>query len=129
MQGRGTILVADDDPDILSLVEESLGDEGYAVAAASSGDDAIAALAGAPFILVVSDAFATLTGGGLDYWTTLERIRGAAGTTPVIIFSAHTPSAFASFAERGFAAFVQKPFDLDTFGDLVRLTIADTNAR
>ena len=129
MQPHGTVLVVDDDPDILSLVEESLSDEGYAVAAASSGDAAIAALASASFVLVVSDAFATLTGSGLDYWTTLERIRTAAGTAPVIIFSAHSPSAFASFAERGFTAFVQKPFDIDAFGDLVRLTIADTTAK
>ena len=112
MQRRGTVLVADDEPDILSLSAASPGDEDCAVAAVSSGDDAIAALARS----------------GLDPWTALGRIRAAAGTTPVIICSAHTPGAFAGFAERGFAALIQKPFDLDRFVHLVRLTSAGAAA-
>jgi CheY-like chemotaxis protein len=62
------------------------------------------------FDLILADS----AGAGVaDPWEALEAVRGVAGDTPVVIFSAHAPHVFAGYAEHGFAGLVAKPFDLD----------------
>jgi CheY-like chemotaxis protein len=69
------------------------------------------ALAGARFDLVLTDALADLSPAA-GPWATLDRIRVAAGGTPVVICTAHDPELFAGFAARGFGGLVRKPFSL-----------------
>jgi CheY-like chemotaxis protein len=123
MPHRNTILVVDDDAAILALVRECLGDEGYRVVAASTEADALTALSAVRFALVLTDAFVGRAAGALEYWAALERIRAAAGATPVVIFSAHAEPKFAGFAGRGFHAVVHKPFDLDDLAAAVRQAV------
>lgn len=55
-QGHGArILVVDDEKEILDLVREILGSAGYPIAAAESGAEALALLAGERFDAVISD--------------------------------------------------------------------------
>jgi len=50
-----SILVVDDDPNILEVIRTRLGAAGYAVATAETADDALAKAAEEPFNLVVTD--------------------------------------------------------------------------
>jgi DNA-binding response OmpR family regulator len=51
-------------------------------------------------------------------WLDQIRTRTAA---PVVIVSAHPASVFAGWAERGYAAVLPKPFDIEALSALVRL--------
>lgn len=114
---RQAILLAEDDPDIAELISECLQAEGYTVAVAADVTAAVAALHTSEFALVLTDAFAN-HGTDAGQWAAVEQIRRAAGATPTIICTAHRSQDFPEFAERGFAALLTKPFDLD---DLVTL--------
>lgn len=112
MARGGRILLVEDNPEIAAIIGEFLGDEGYAVATAASVEQALDALAGARYDLVLADALADLAPGGA-HWAAVERIRDAAGETPIVICTAHDPARFDDFAARGFAGLIAKPFDLD----------------
>ena len=119
---RRAILLAEDDPDIADMLSECLRGEGYAVTLATNGTAAVEALDTKEFALVLADAFAN-QGSKANRWVEVERIRRAAGTTPTVICTAHRSQEFSEFAERGFAAVLAKPFDLDDLLTLVhRLT-------
>lgn len=115
---RRAILLIEDDPDIGEMIAELLRSEGYAVTIATSARAGVAALATGRFDLVLTDAFAN-GGTGEERWSPIEEIRRAAAPMPTIICTAHRSQEFAGYAERGFAALLEKPFDLD---DLLHLT-------
>ena len=126
MAHPGMILVADDNADTLAVIAECLRDEGYTIVAAPSADEAVRALAGTPFALVVTATFENISASGPSPWATLDRIREAAGATPIIICSAYAERLFADYKAHGFAAFLEKPFDLDALCNLVRQAIEST---
>ena len=68
---RAQVLVVDDDPDIRGLVRELLERQGYDVAEASNGKEALRALYSTPPDVVLLD----VSMPELDGWQTLERIR------------------------------------------------------
>src|SRR5262252_8217921 len=102
-----TILLVDDDPDILKLVSLRLNAAGHGVKEAESGEKALALLAAARPDLVITD----LKMGGMDGLTLFDEIRKQAPTLPVIILTAHgtIPDAVAA-TRRGVFAFQPKPF-------------------
>jgi len=103
------VLVADDDPAVLGLVADLLTEEGYRVARARDGAEALAVARADPPDLVVSDVgMPRLDGLGLA-----ERLREQG--VPVVLMSA--------VAERlpwVSCAVVAKPFDLDDLLAAVR---------
>jgi len=118
-----TILIVEDDPSISAVVTETLRDEGFRVVAATKHADALTALTALRFGLVLTDTAGGSDGSG-DRWPDLDRLRAAAGDAPTVIFSAHHPSAFDGYVERGFAGFIAKPFDLDGLLTVVRGALA-----
>src|SRR5689334_20554069 len=102
MPQTANILAVDDDRAILETVAACLGDEGYHVATAQSADEALPMLREGCFALVLTDALVQMRASGIDYWETVERIRAAAGDTPVVILSGHAATCFAQLEERGF---------------------------
>jgi len=108
-----TILLVEDEPSIAALVQEALREAGHRVIVAPTPDDALTALTGVRYALILADTAATETVTSGDPWVSLDQVRRAAGPTPVVIFTAHQPSLFAAWRERGFAGFIAKPFDLD----------------
>ena len=80
-----TILVVDDDPDILKLLSLRLTAAGHSVKAVDSGERALAALAVSRPNVVITD----LKMGGIDGLTLFEEIHKQAPTLPVIILTAH----------------------------------------
>ena len=103
-----TILLVDDDPDILKLVAMRLAAAGHGVREAESGERALALLAASRPDLVITD----LKMDGIDGLTLFDEIRKQAPTLPVIILTAHgtIPDAVAA-TRRGVFAFQPKPFD------------------
>ena len=105
---KPSILLVDDDPDILKLVSMRLTGAGYDVAAAESAEKALAAFAVSRPQVVVTD----LKMSGMDGMALFEEIRKRAPTLPVILLTAHgtIPDAVAA-TQRGVFGFLPKPFD------------------
>ncbi|MBI4292415.1 MAG: sigma 54-interacting transcriptional regulator [Betaproteobacteria bacterium] len=118
-----TILLVDDDPDILKLVSIRLTAAGYSVQAADSAEQALSAMAASRPQLVITD----LKMGGKDGMALFEDIHQRAPTLPVIILTAHgtIPDAVAA-TKRGVFGFLPKPFDgkllLEQVEQAMRLT-------
>jgi len=106
--GRPTVLVVDDDPDLLRLIEIRLAASGYAVTIADSGERALAKVSIARPQLVVTD----LRMGGMDGMALFEAIRADHPTLPVIVLTAHgtIPDAVAA-VKRGVFGYLTKPFE------------------
>ena len=111
-----TVLVVDDDPGILDVLEQALDAEGYRVVMANNGREALAqAAADQPDIMLV-DLMMPI----MDGWQFVRECRGiehCAGT-PVIILSAARNVEQAA-RDLGVQAVVSKPFDLDNLLDLI----------
>jgi len=103
-----TILLVDDDPDILKLLSLRLIAAGHGVRAVDSGEKALAVLAASRPELVITD----LKMGGMDGLMLFDEIRKQAPMLPVIILTAHgtIPDAVAA-TRRGVFGFQTKPFD------------------
>ena len=81
------------------------------------------------FDLILADSLAEFdTDFSLDQWSALETIKAHAGSTRVVIFSAHPQRHFACWQARGFAGFIAKPFDLDDLVETVQLYLAAESA-
>ncbi len=106
--GRTSVLVVDDDPDLLRLMQIRLTAAGYAVSTAESGERALAQASVARPQLVVTD----LRMGGMDGMALFEALRADHPTMPVIILTAHgtIPEAVAA-VQRGVFGYLTKPFD------------------
>jgi len=103
-----TILLVDDDLDILKLVSLRLTAAGYEVQAVDSAERALAALAVSRPDLIITD----LKMGGMDGLALFTEVRKQAPTLPVIILTAHgtIPDAVTA-TQRGVFGFQPKPFD------------------
>jgi two-component system, chemotaxis family, chemotaxis protein CheY len=106
---RPLVLVVDDDPDILEAICDILAGEGYRVARARHGLEALRALDRERPALVLLDLMMPVM-DGLAFSQALrqrERDRGV----PIVVISADgNPQKAAAVGARGFLA---KPFDID----------------
>lgn len=109
----GAILVVDDDRGVREGVRALLESEGYAVATASDGAEAIEKLRGGDVRLVLLD----LAMPGVDGWQFLARRESEAGfpRAPVVLLSGLP---FIRDAP-GVADFIRKPIDSDRLLDCV----------
>ncbi len=106
--GAARILVVDDDPGLLRLMQLRLEAAGYGVTVADSGERALAQLAVSRPRVVVTD----LQMGGMDGIALFEAIRAENPALPVIILTAHgtIPDAVAA-VKGGVFGYLTKPFD------------------
>lgn len=107
-QGKAQVLVVDDDPGLLRLMQLRLEAAGYGATLADSGERALAQLAVARPQVVVTD----LQMGGMDGMALFEAIRSENPALPVIILTAHgtIPDAV-SAVKGGVFGYLTKPFD------------------
>lgn len=110
MSGRPTVLVVDDDEDLLKLLSIRLRREGFAVATATSGAAALKRLADLQPAAVVTD----LKMEGLDGLELLSEIDARYPVLPVIMMTAHgtIPDAVKA-THKGAYAFLTKPIDAE----------------
>ena len=107
-QGKAQVLVVDDDPGLLRLMQLRLEAAGYGATLADSGERALAQLAVSRPQVVVTD----LQMGGMDGIALFEAIRAENPALPVIILTAHgtIPDAV-SAVKGGVFGYLTKPFD------------------
>ncbi|GAB4423427.1 MAG: response regulator [Chloroflexi bacterium OHK40] len=107
---RGTILLVDDNPQILTIMAELLRPLGYTIHCAQSGQSALELAAAAPPDLMVLDVMMP----GMDGFTVCRRVRAdpLLAQVPIILVTAldDRESRVRGF-EAGADEFVSKPFD------------------
>jgi DNA-binding response OmpR family regulator len=119
---RPLVLVADDDPDIRSLVALRLERSGYEVVAAGDGEQALAAaLERAPDLALLDVMMPKLDG-----YEVTERLRQQEATRhlPVILLTARVQeSDIARGVEAGADDYVKKPFSTSELRDRVQAVL------
>ncbi|SDB45690.1 DNA-binding transcriptional response regulator, NtrC family, contains REC, AAA-type ATPase, and a Fis-type DNA-binding domains [Desulfonatronum thiosulfatophilum] len=103
-----SILVVDDDPNILHLLQTRLSSAGYQVLAATNGEQALERLAEQPVDLVLSDVKMP----GMNGPELLQEIKATWPNTQIILLTAYgrIPEAVA-MVQQGAADYLTKPFD------------------
>ena len=112
-----TVLLIDDDPSLRRVVEYNLREDGFAVVAAASGEEGLAAFQAQSVDLVLSDVRMS----GIDGVQLLGRIKALAPEVPVVLLTAHGTIASAVEAIKlGAFDYLTKPFDRDRLKATVR---------
>ena len=113
-----TILIADDDPTIIKLLQVNLEMEGYDVVCAYDGQDAVEKAQVQPPDLVLLDIMMPR----MDGWAAREALAAIPRLqdTPVIFLSARAQQAdLRRGYEAGVAEYVTKPFDPTELLDII----------
>lgn len=112
MADRKRILVADDDPDLIFLLETDLKKEGYEVVLATNGKDALQIINRENFDLVLLDVMMPYIDG---YHVAYEISSRQGGNSPkvLIMTSRDTAKEKGIALMSGAASIIQKPFTLD----------------
>ena len=101
------MLVVDDDPDIRELLSSALGDEGFEVAPAANGEEALAVISTFRPDVIVLDLMMPV----MDGWQFATELRARDEDIPIVLLSAardlrmHAKNLSA-------AEIIEKPFDL-----------------
>ena len=110
MNKKITILLADDDDELLSPLSAVLSEGGYCVLMASDGEQAIATLREAPVRLILLD----LKMPKVDGWSVLAFVKQQFPNIKVVVLTAYGGIANAIRAKKmGADDFLGKPFDLE----------------
>lgn len=112
------ILVVDDDPDILSVIEILLVSHGFEVSATSKGDEVISKLNSFNPDLLLMDVLLS----GQDGRNICKKIKKELSFKhlPIIMISAH-PAAAGAIEEYGADEFISKPFDIKNLIDKINM--------
>jgi len=102
------VLVVDDDPSILDTVTAILTSEGYQVAAANGGEEALAMLRSWHPTLVLLDMRMPI----MDGWAVARAMRESGSKVPIVVMTA-AENARRWADEIGAAGHLDKPFGLD----------------
>ncbi len=120
---QSTILVLDDEPDLLELLSAILTGAGYYVQSVQTAEDMESSLkeGNLPNLLILDLLLAGNHGGEL-----VHHLKDDENTRdiPILMVSAH-PSAEKEAHARGADAFLAKPFDVDDFLALVESLLAN----
>ncbi len=122
-QGKGkTILIGDDEPEVVDLVRMIMEWEGYRVESAADGDEVLARVAANAPDLILLDVRMPKKSG----LTVLETLSTTpAASIPVIMLSVVTTYPEVRTAlQRGAVAYLSKPFELKEMTRLVAQIIA-----
>ncbi len=103
-----TVLVVDDDTSILDTVTAILSSEGYEVVSASSGQEALAAVARKQPLVILLDMRMPI----MDGWAVARALRSQGISVPIVVMTA-ADSAKRWADEVGAEGFLAKPFGLD----------------
>ncbi|PVH28750.1 sigma-54-dependent transcriptional regulator [Pararhodobacter oceanensis] len=106
------ILIVDDERDIRELISEILRDEGYSTRLAQNSDEAMAAVAAEPPMLMILDLW--LKDSQMDGIGILMATKREYPDVPVVIISGHGNVEIAVAAiKKGAYDFIEKPFNID----------------
>ena len=106
----GSVLIADDEPHVRELLRDFLTGQGYEVATAATGDEALDAVPTfRPDVILVDRLMPGLSGTDV-----LDALRRAGVTVPVILMSGHHAT-----VPEGFFGVLRKPFNLPRLAEVV----------
>ena len=126
-EGKGRILLMDDERDIREATGEVLGVLGYEVEYAAEGEEAVrkyveAKRAGEPFAAVIMDL--TIR-GGLGGKETIARLREIDPGVKAVVSSGYSNDpVMADFREHGFLGVVAKPYLIEELSKVLRRVMA-----
>lgn len=124
--GRGTVLVVDDDPDMLETCARILKQGGYDCLTATGGREALDLLRSRRLDLILAD----LRMPEMDGLTLLANARRLAPGVPTILFTAYASTDSARRArEAGAAAYLAKPFGVSELREVVARILAGPPGR
>ncbi|MDF0556768.1 hybrid sensor histidine kinase/response regulator [Kamptonema sp. UHCC 0994] len=108
------ILVVDDAPDNVLLVQTILEDEGYEISSAENGFSALAQIEQSPPDLVLLDVMMP----GMDGYEVTQRIRenaekGKLPFIPILLITAHDQPSVVQGLDMGADDFIRKPVEMD----------------
>jgi len=113
------VLVVDDDPDLLALIEEALTIRGIRVSGAKHGEEALEHVARERPSLILLDMRMPV----MDGWTFARTLRARYGRAiPIVVLTA-AEDAEARAAEIGAEANLGKPFELQDLDQIVSRTL------
>ena len=121
------VLVADDDPDILTVVKVNLELDGFEVDTAVDGEDALQRATSTPPDVIILDIMMPR----MDGLTALHRLRSQAATAsiPIILLTARgLPEDRVRGLELGADDYITKPFDITELAARVRAVLRRTQA-
>jgi two-component system OmpR family response regulator len=103
------LLVVEDEPDLLSVVAQSLREAGYAVDIAADGEDGLFKAEGTQYDAIVLD----LMMPRMDGWTVLKNLRKTRNSVPVLLLTARDaiPDRVKGL-DSGADDYLTKPFEL-----------------
>lgn len=110
-----TILVVDDEVDIVEIITESLQDNGFKTLSANSVKEAEAVLAENEVNMVLTDVKMP----GESGFALLERTK-----LPVILITGHLDISEVDAKERGAVTLLSKPFKVDEIVEIIESVIA-----
>ena len=122
-----SVLVADDDPDILTVVKINLELDGFEVETAEDGEDALQKASSSPPQVIVLDVMMPR----MDGLTALHRLRSQAATAniPIILLTARgLPEDRVRGLELGADDYITKPFEITELAARVRAVLRRTQA-
>lgn len=110
---RPRVLIAEDQPDVVEAIRMALKQEGFDTCAASSPDEALAALEQGHFDLLLMDLNYTRdTTSGVEGLDLLARVQQRDRSMPVVVMTAWgTIEVAVEAMRRGASDFIQKPWD------------------
>ena len=121
------VLVADDDPDILTVVKINLELDGFEVDTAVDGEDAMQKATSTPPNVIILDIMMPR----MDGLTALHRLRSQAGTAniPIILLTARgLPEDRVRGLDLGSDDYITKPFDITELAARVKAVLRRTQA-
>jgi CheY-like chemotaxis protein len=120
-----SILVIDDEPDILLLLSDALRADGHTVTCATNGMEGLErALLGHPNVVITDLCMPRMTGEEF-----IDELQAIAPQIPIIVMSAKMalPSIKQRRDELHVHAYFQKPFDIDELRTTVKHVLAAQN--
>lgn len=119
---KTTVLIAEDNLDCQQLLHLVLENEGFAVLAASDGEQALHLLKEIKPDVIVTDLMLPIISGG----DLIRHVRKTAGLTqiPIVVVSGYSKSYEAEALEVGASVVLSKPIDLDLLVNTIKLNRA-----
>ena len=122
MEGGKRILIADDDPDLIDLLESFFRGEGYEVTAKVNGKDALQAAESEKFDLVLLDVMMPYI-DGYHVASEISSRLGSEAPKIIIMTSRDTASEKGIALLSGASEVIQKPFSLDDVNTKVKAAL------
>src|SRR5579875_3499041 len=111
-EGRGSILIVDDEPDIVEFLTTVLHDEGYSSDSARNGQEALQKIREERPTLVILDLMMPIM-NGFEVLDALRRSDNRVRPSVIVLSAKSTHGDILEALERGADDFIPKPFDLE----------------